>query len=119
MIESEGHGKAGNGASKPGGDLRSSLRQITGRLVSLAETDSWCQAPLLEDRVAQIQRIFPDLVHTDKSSGHLMVDWAGLVGYLIESIKELDERLLAYEDRQNDTDRQRIEQLKGSSEGRD
>jgi hypothetical protein len=43
--------------------------------------------------VAQdVERVFPDAVSTDKS-GYLMVDYHGLVGVLVEAVKELADRV--------------------------
>ena len=37
----------------------------------------------------EVEKVFPTLIHHDKSSGYKMVDYAGLVSPLIESTKEL------------------------------
>ncbi|MNK12016.1 hypothetical protein D3C87_300720 [compost metagenome] len=37
----------------------------------------------------EVEKVFPTLIHQDKSSGYKMVDYAGLVSPLIESTKEL------------------------------
>ena len=49
--------------------------------------------------VAQdVERVFPELVTTD-AKGHKRVHYTGLIGPLIEAVKELDERLAAVEER--------------------
>jgi hypothetical protein len=39
-----------------------------------------------------VQRVFPEAVSTDKT-GYLMVDYHGLVGVLVEAVKELADRV--------------------------
>jgi len=50
--------------------------------------------------VAQdVERAFPDAVSTDED-GYLMVDYHGLVGVLVEAVKELADRVEELERRQ-------------------
>jgi trimeric autotransporter adhesin len=49
----------------------------------------------------EIERVFPELVHTD-DQGRKKVNYLGLIGPLIEAVKELDARLSALEARLND-----------------
>jgi hypothetical protein len=46
----------------------------------------------------EVEAVFPELVTTDEQ-GHKRVDYQGLVGPVIEAIKELDERLAEVERR--------------------
>ena len=49
--------------------------------------------------VAQdVEAVFPELVTTD-AKGHKRVSYTGLIGPLIEAVKELDERLRVVEER--------------------
>jgi hypothetical protein len=45
-----------------------------------------------------VQRVFPEAVSTDKT-GYLMVDYHGLVGVLVEAVKELADRVEELEGR--------------------
>ncbi len=45
-----------------------------------------------------VEKVFPQLVHEDRD-GIKSVEYSGLIGPLIEAIKELDTRLRAVEDR--------------------
>jgi hypothetical protein len=49
----------------------------------------------------EVEAVFPELVHTDER-GVKMVSYTGLVGVLIEAVKELDARLEALETRTGD-----------------
>jgi hypothetical protein len=51
-----------------------------------------------------VEAVFPELVTTDEQ-GRKKVDYAGLVGPVIEAIKELDARLTAVEQRLDERDR--------------
>lgn len=44
----------------------------------------------------EVEAVFPELVHKDEQ-GLRSVNYAGLVAVLIESVKELDERVRALE----------------------
>ena len=44
----------------------------------------------------EVERVFPELVTTDKD-GLKRVDYVGLIGPLIEAVKELDERVRSLE----------------------
>ena len=46
----------------------------------------------------EVEAVFPELVTTDEQ-GHKKVDYQGLVGPVIEAIKELDARLTEVERR--------------------
>jgi trimeric autotransporter adhesin len=46
----------------------------------------------------ELEAVFPELVHIDKR-GFKTVDYRGLIGPLLEAVKELDERLRAVEER--------------------
>jgi hypothetical protein len=48
-----------------------------------------------------VERVFPELVETDEQ-GRKKVAYHGLIGPLIEAVKELDDRLRALEDRLKD-----------------
>jgi hypothetical protein len=45
----------------------------------------------------EVEAVFPELVHTDPS-GYKKVNYAGLIGPLIEAVKELDARVQALEE---------------------
>ncbi len=45
-----------------------------------------------------VQKVFPELVERGED-GHLAVHYEGLIGPLIEAVKELDDRLRAIEER--------------------
>jgi hypothetical protein len=49
----------------------------------------------------EVEAVFPELVHTDER-GVKMVSYNGLVGVLIEAVKELDARLEDLEARARD-----------------
>ena len=46
----------------------------------------------------ELEKVFPELVHTDEE-GRKKVDYVGLIGPLIEAVKELDGRLSELERR--------------------
>jgi hypothetical protein len=48
-----------------------------------------------------VEAVFPELVTTG-ADGHKRVAYTGLIGPLIEAVKELDERLRAVEERLGD-----------------
>ncbi|GLT18574.1 hypothetical protein GCM10007938_23530 [Vibrio zhanjiangensis] len=48
----------------------------------------------------EVQRVYPDLTHTDAESGYLKVDYRGMIPVLLESIKEMDKRIIQLESRQ-------------------
>ncbi len=49
----------------------------------------------------EVEKVFPELVETD-AEGHKTVAYHGLIGPLIEAIKELDARVRALEDQVRD-----------------
>ncbi len=50
----------------------------------------------------ELEKVFPELVHTD-GEGRKKVDYVGLIGPLIEAVKELDARLSELERRLDKT----------------
>jgi hypothetical protein len=46
----------------------------------------------------EVQAVFPELVHVHPEEGYLTVDYAGLLAYVLEAVKELDVRLLRLEE---------------------
>jgi hypothetical protein len=73
------------------------LRGVRWRWRDDAPDDAKATAPM--GVVAQdVEAVFPELVVTD-AKGHKRVSYTGLIGPLIEAVKELDERLRAVEAR--------------------
>jgi hypothetical protein len=73
------------------------LRGVRWRWRDDAPDDAKATAPM--GVVAQdVEAVFPELVVTD-AKGHKRVSYMGLIGPLIEAVKELDERLRAVEAR--------------------
>ena len=54
----------------------------------------------------EVEKVFPELVVTD-DQGRKKVNYAGLIGPLIEAVKELDQRLQAAEQRIAELERKR------------
>ncbi len=51
----------------------------------------------------ELEKVFPELVHTDEL-GRKKVDYVGLIGPLIEAVKELDTRVSELERRLEEPD---------------
>src|SRR3990172_7836069 len=63
--------------------------------------------------VAQdVEAVFPELVTTD-AKGHKRVSYTGLIGPLIEAVKELDERLRVVEERHAENETHEEEKPRG------
>ena len=50
----------------------------------------------------EVEKVFPELVHTDEH-GRKKVDYVGLIGPLIEAVKELDARVSELERRPDES----------------
>ena len=83
-------------SDQPTGKL-SRLTGVTWRWRDEAPEDAKAQSGM--GVIAQdVEAVFPELVTTDEQ-GRKKVDYAGLIGPLIEAIKELDDRVRALEQR--------------------
>jgi hypothetical protein len=63
-----------------------------------APQEAWVQ-PGIGVIAQEVERVFPDLVETDPETGIKRVAYYGLIGPLIEGVKELDARLREIEER--------------------
>ncbi|MBU2896650.1 tail fiber domain-containing protein [Vibrio hepatarius] len=48
----------------------------------------------------EVEQWYPELINTHPESGYLQVDYKGMIAVLLESIKEMDERLTSLESQQ-------------------
>jgi hypothetical protein len=74
------------------------LRGVTWEWKDDAPQEVWEQ-PGVGVIAQEVERVFPDLVETDPETGIKRVAYYGLIGPLIEAVKELDARLRTIEDR--------------------
>ncbi|MDN3610763.1 tail fiber domain-containing protein [Vibrio ostreicida] len=68
----------------------SDVTQIKAYKYSFVEGD---HSPEIGVIAQELQTIYPELVHMDLNSGYLKVDYKGMIPILIESIKELEQRV--------------------------
>jgi hypothetical protein len=84
------------GSGRPATELLRRIRGVTWRWRLDAPARAKERATM--GVIAQeVEEVFPDLVVTGKD-GHKRVDYIGLIGPLIEAVKELDDRVRALEE---------------------
>jgi hypothetical protein len=74
------------------------LRGVTWEWTEEAPEEAYEQ-PGMGVIAQDVERVFPDLVETDPETGVKRVAYYGLIGPLIEAVKELDDRVRALEAR--------------------
>ncbi|MFY2507537.1 tail fiber domain-containing protein [Vibrio pectenicida] len=87
--------------------LKENIERITGTLEAVRAINGYRYNYISQQNnpelglVAQeVQQLYPELINTHSESGYLQVDYKGMIAVLLESIKEIDERLAKLENHQ-------------------
>ncbi|MYM59251.1 hypothetical protein GTG28_08445 [Vibrio sp. OCN044] len=88
-------------------NLKENVQRVTNTLDSLREMNGYRYNYIDKNErteiglIAQeVERLYPELIYTHSESGYMQVDYRGMVAILLESIKELDERVSDMENKQ-------------------
>ncbi|WP_114784165.1 tail fiber domain-containing protein [Vibrio tetraodonis] len=88
-------------------NLKENVQRVTNTLDALREMNGYRYNYIDKNErteiglIAQeVERLYPELIYTHSESGYMQVDYRGMVAILLESIKELDERVSDMENKQ-------------------